>query len=75
SLGLTTVFWTDDPGDFDNLGPATLESRLLARLRPGGIVLLHDNVLQTLEVLPRFLGLAHQQGITLETAGRLVAHR
>lgn len=69
---MTVVFWTDDPGDFDNIGQGPLEARLLRRLRPGGIVLLHDNVLQTIAVLPRFLALAGQQGYRLGTVGGLV---
>jgi peptidoglycan-N-acetylglucosamine deacetylase len=71
SLGLTTAFWTDDPGDFDNLGDAALESRLIRKLRPGGIVLLHDNVIDTIQVLPAFLRTATRRGITLETLGAL----
>lgn len=71
ALGLTTVFWTDDPGDFQNPGTAVLESRLQQRLRPGGIVLLHDNAPQMLDVLQGFLHVARQQGYTLTTVGGL----
>jgi peptidoglycan/xylan/chitin deacetylase (PgdA/CDA1 family) len=70
-LGLTVVFWTDDPADFDNLGTLRLENRLLRRLRPGGIVLLHDNVLQTIQALPDFLELARRRGIRLVSTGEL----
>ena len=71
-LGMTLAFWTDDPGDFDNIGQAPLETKLLTNLRPGGIVLLHDNVLQTIVVLPRFLGLASREGFRLGTVSDLV---
>jgi peptidoglycan-N-acetylglucosamine deacetylase len=71
ALGLTTAFWTDDPGDFDNLGDVVLEARLLRKLRPGGIVLLHDNVIDTIQVLPAFLKAANLRGINLETLGVL----
>jgi peptidoglycan/xylan/chitin deacetylase (PgdA/CDA1 family) len=71
SLGLTTTFWTDDPADFDNPGQAILESRLERRLRAGGIVLMHDNVLQSIQVLPTFLGVAGRRRIGLVTVGRL----
>jgi peptidoglycan/xylan/chitin deacetylase (PgdA/CDA1 family) len=64
-LGLTTVFWTDDPGDYAGLSPQVLEARLLAHLRYGGIVLLHENVRATLEVLPAFLRLAQARGLAL----------
>ncbi|MDX2008050.1 MAG: polysaccharide deacetylase family protein [Meiothermus sp.] len=71
-LGMTLAFWTDDPGDFDNIGQAPLEASLLSRLRSGGIVLLHDNVLQTIVVLPRFLSLAQRTGYRLGTVSDLV---
>ncbi|GAA5532738.1 polysaccharide deacetylase family protein [Deinococcus aluminii] len=71
SLGLTTVFWTDDPGDFQNPGMTTLEARLDRRLRPGGIVLLHDNASEMLDVLRPFLRLARQEDVTLTTVGGL----
>lgn len=71
ALGLVTVFWTDDPGDFQNPGDATLESRLQGKLRPGGIVLLHDNAPEMLDVLRNFLHVARQQGYQLTTLGGL----
>lgn len=71
ALGLTTVFWTDDPGDFQNPGDVLLEARLRRNLRPGGIVLLHDNAPQTLDVLREFLRVARRSGINLTTVGGL----
>ncbi|MFK7600889.1 polysaccharide deacetylase family protein [Deinococcus sp. SM5_A1] len=70
-LGLTTVFWTDDPGDFANPGDALLEARLKRNLRPGGIVLLHDNAPQMLDVLREFLRVARQERVHLTTVGGL----
>ncbi|MBX3170973.1 MAG: polysaccharide deacetylase family protein [Candidatus Eremiobacteraeota bacterium] len=72
SLGLVTTFWTDDPGDFNNPGEAILQDRLLDHLRPGGIVLLHDNVQETIDILPAFLELARRQGFRLGTASQLL---
>ena len=71
SLGLTTAFWTDDPADFDNPGQSVLEDRLSRNLRPGGIVLLHDNVLESLRVLPRFVDYASQRRVRLDTVADL----
>jgi len=51
AAGLSTAFWTDDPADFNNPGALTLEARLLGHLRPGGIVLLHNNAQQTVGLL------------------------
>jgi peptidoglycan/xylan/chitin deacetylase (PgdA/CDA1 family) len=72
SLGMVTTFWTDDPGDFNNPGEATLEDRLLDQLRPGGIVLLHDNVQETIDILPAFLNTALHQGYRVQTASELL---
>ncbi|MFC4454863.1 polysaccharide deacetylase family protein [Deinococcus sonorensis] len=70
--GLTTVFWTDDPGDFQNPGEAVLQRRYLRHLGRGGIVLLHDNAPEMLQVLPAFLQLARQRRVVLGTVGQLV---
>jgi peptidoglycan-N-acetylglucosamine deacetylase len=75
NLGLTTTFWTDDPADFDNPGALRIESRLVRKLRYGGIVLLHDNVLQTIQILPAFLKVAQLKGIKLVTVGMLNPRR
>ncbi|WP_019011798.1 polysaccharide deacetylase family protein [Deinococcus aquatilis] len=70
-LGLTTVFWTDDPGDFQNPGVETVEARFARNLRPGGIILLHDNAPDGLAALPDLLKVAREQGYTVSTAGAL----
>ncbi len=72
-LGLTTVFWTDNPGDYQNLPEDTLKKRLFSRLRPGGIVLLHDNVVGSLHLLPRLAHLAQEKGLALGTVTHLVS--
>ncbi len=71
-LGLTTVFWTDDPGDFQNPGVNVLLERYTRTLRRGGVVLLHDNAPEMLQVLPMFLRIADARNITLDTVGVLV---
>jgi peptidoglycan/xylan/chitin deacetylase (PgdA/CDA1 family) len=71
ALGLTTVFWTDDPGDYADLPPGVLERRLEAHLRPGGIILLHDNVPGTLQVLPLFVQRSQARGLALVPVGEL----
>jgi peptidoglycan/xylan/chitin deacetylase (PgdA/CDA1 family) len=72
SLGLTTVFWTDDPGDFQNPGVNVLLERYTRTLRRGGIVLLHDNAPEMLQVMPTLLRLAQARRIDLDTVGVLV---
>lgn len=70
-LGLTTVFWTDDPGDFQNPGAETVEARFGKHLRPGGIILLHDNAPDGLLTLPDLLKVANQRGYAVTTVGDL----
>ena len=72
SLGLTTVFWTDDPGDFQNPGVKVLLERYTRTLRRGGIVLLHDNAPDMLQALPMLLRVAQARRIELDTVGVLV---
>jgi peptidoglycan/xylan/chitin deacetylase (PgdA/CDA1 family) len=73
NLGMDVVFWTDDPGDYLRFKPEILEARLEARFKPGAIVLLHDNVPETLETLPRFLAYVRARGFTPGTVSTLLA--
>jgi peptidoglycan-N-acetylglucosamine deacetylase len=67
SLGMTTAFWTDDPGDFNNPGQVVLERRTLRRIRRGGIILLHDNAQETAPILFEVLNDARAKGFELVT--------
>jgi peptidoglycan-N-acetylglucosamine deacetylase len=66
-LGMTTAFWTDDPGDFNNPGEVMLEKRTLGRIRRGGIILLHDNAQETAPILFEVLKDARAKGFELVT--------
>jgi peptidoglycan/xylan/chitin deacetylase (PgdA/CDA1 family) len=67
SLGYTMVLWTDDPGDYARLDGQLLKSRLLARLSPGGIILLHDGLQETIDILPQLLSTLKAEGYTFVT--------
>jgi peptidoglycan-N-acetylglucosamine deacetylase len=43
ALGLVTVTWDVDPRDFEEPGADAIRSRVAAAVRPGSIVLLHDD--------------------------------
>jgi len=62
AIGLTTVLWTDDPGDYDNPGDQVLLQREVDKLSDGGIVLLHDGSKDTLDTLAAFLEDAKRKG-------------
>jgi len=42
SLGLATVLWDDDPSDYTQPGTREIERRVLAKVRPGAIIISHD---------------------------------
>lgn len=71
SEGLITAMWTDDPGDFNNIGQAQVEGKLLKHLRPGGIILLHENVPDTVNIMTDLIHDARGQGYTLTTLRQL----
>ncbi|HEY3378485.1 MAG TPA: polysaccharide deacetylase family protein [Armatimonadota bacterium] len=65
--GLTTVLWTDDPGDYAQPGDAIIEARVYRQISNGGIILLHDGEMQTIQVLPRILERLQKEGFAFET--------
>jgi peptidoglycan/xylan/chitin deacetylase (PgdA/CDA1 family) len=65
--GLTTVLWTDDPGDYASPGDKVISQRVLDRIGNGGIILLHDGVQQTLDVLPQIIETLQKRGYKFET--------
>lgn len=65
--GLKTVLWTDDPGDYASPGDKIIESRVLGRIRNGGIILLHDGVQQTVDVLPQIIETLQKKGFKFVT--------
>jgi peptidoglycan/xylan/chitin deacetylase (PgdA/CDA1 family) len=70
-VGLTTVLWTDDPGDYAQPGDTVIEQRVLEHITPGGIILLHDGVQQTLDVLPQILDWLQHRGFACRTIDEL----
>jgi len=70
-LGMTTVLWSDDPGDYSNPGAAVIKRRILAKLHPGAIILLHDGIPETMEVLPQIIRYARERGYRFVTVNQL----
>jgi len=70
--GLTTVLWTDDPGDYASPGTHVIERKTLDRLSNGGIILLHDGIQQTLDVLPQIIAYARDHNYRFVTVDELL---
>ncbi len=71
-LGLVTVLWTDDPGDYTGLDPQHLKVRLLSRVYAGGILLLHQGTPNTLKVLPEVVAVLRRLGYEVTTVSGLL---
>ncbi len=73
-VGLTTVLWTDDPGDYAEPGSKVIEKRTLGLIDSGAIILLHDGIQQTIDVLPQIIETTKARGlkfVTVEEMARL----
>jgi peptidoglycan/xylan/chitin deacetylase (PgdA/CDA1 family) len=73
--GMWTVLWTDDPGDFARPDPKVLVDRLDKQMHDGGILLLHDGIPQTLEVLPAVITELKHRGYRFVTCSELLAQK
>lgn len=71
SLGLITVFWTSDSGDFMKRDGSDALRRM-QKINGGGIVLLHDNSWTTIQGLSAFIEAARIKGFSVGTVGQLM---
>lgn len=73
--GLTAILWSIDPRDWANPGPRQIRQRVLAQLRPGAIIIMHDNrdPSDTVKALPGLLADLTARGYRVVTVGELLA--
>jgi peptidoglycan/xylan/chitin deacetylase (PgdA/CDA1 family) len=74
-LGYTMILWTDDPGDYASPGVKVIETRTMDRIGNGGIVLLHDGVQQTVDVLPQILRYLKNKGYEFVTIDEMMGRK
>lgn len=72
ALGYWIVLWTDDPGDYANPPEKELRQKLFSRLSNGGIILLHDGVAETIDLLPELIQYLKSQGYELVTIDEML---
>jgi peptidoglycan/xylan/chitin deacetylase (PgdA/CDA1 family) len=75
ALGMKIVLWTDDPGDFAKPPASAILKRVLRKATPGGIILLHDGIGQTLTALPEIVKALRSQGYEFVSLERLIKER
>ncbi|RYG37924.1 polysaccharide deacetylase family protein [bacterium] len=73
--GLTTALWSDDPADFDRPAPDDLVRRTVGKFSPGGIILLHDGIEETVQALPQIVAAARAKGYRFVTLRQLALDR
>jgi len=74
-LGYCMVLWTDDPSDFRHPGAQRIVNRTMRKVANGGIVLLHDGVQETLDVLPGIVAGLRRRGFSFVTCSQMATER
>ncbi len=74
-LDYVTTLWTDDPGDYASPGASVVLDRTLKDLEPGAILLLHDGIPETIQILPQLISEARKRGFTFVTISQLAKDR
>ena len=73
-LGYRTIIWNIDSLDWKNPGRDVIVERVMKRLKPGGIILMHasDTPIQTAEALPILLEKIKAEGYKIVTVSELL---
>ena len=74
--GMTTVGWDVDPRDYETPGADAITERVLAGVRPGSVVLLHDDrraLEPTVAAMARIVPALQAGGLELVTVSELLA--
>jgi peptidoglycan/xylan/chitin deacetylase (PgdA/CDA1 family) len=71
---MRTIFWTDDPGDFNRPAPDVILARTLKDLDNGSDILLHDGIEPTLQMLPDLIARLRRDGYRFVTISEMAQH-
>ncbi|MCC6485027.1 MAG: polysaccharide deacetylase family protein [Armatimonadetes bacterium] len=72
ALGYTMVLWSDDPGDYASPGAFKIAQRTLRCAGNGGILLLHDGIQQTVDILPSLIDTLRKRGYEFVTVDQML---
>jgi len=73
SLGMKTIFWSDDPGDWREMTPAQIEAHVLSHATEPEILLLHSGKSATVAALARIVPAFRRAGYRFVTVGELLS--
>ncbi|WP_181997463.1 polysaccharide deacetylase family protein [Corynebacterium diphtheriae] len=71
-LGYSLILWNVDSEDWKNRDAQVTTNNIMAQVRPGSIVLMHDIHPSTAEALPGIIDRLQEQGYTLVTVSQLL---
>ncbi|AWR14916.1 polysaccharide deacetylase family protein [Corynebacterium diphtheriae] len=71
-LGYSLILWNVDSEDWKNRDAQVTTNNIMAQVRPGSIVLMHDIHPSTAEALPGIIDRLKEQGYTLVTVSQLL---
>jgi peptidoglycan-N-acetylglucosamine deacetylase len=72
SLGYTTVLWTLNSGDYECPSEKELWNRVVPYIHNGSIILFHDGVTQTINILPKLLQHLKAKGYEVVTVDEMI---
>jgi len=75
TLGYTTVLWTANAGDCESISRGAMKWRIYSRLGNGGIILMHDGIQKTLDILPTTIENLRAKGYKFVTIDEMLEHR
>jgi peptidoglycan-N-acetylglucosamine deacetylase len=71
--GFTNMLWTDDPADYKPGRTAAKITEFVMRdMTPGGIILLHSGLPETVKAVPEMVSRIRNQGYTFVTCSELI---
>jgi len=75
ALGYTMVLWTDNAGDWSSPGEKFIELKILWFISNGGIILMHDGIQQTIDILPKLIRLLKERGYEFVTIDEMIMNK
>lgn len=72
-LSLPLVLWSIDTRDWADKNPDLIYNRVIAKAKPGAIVVMHDTYQTSVDAMPRILDTLTKQGYTFATLDDLLA--
>jgi peptidoglycan/xylan/chitin deacetylase (PgdA/CDA1 family) len=74
SLGMAEIMWSAESGDSAGAPPSVVLANTVAGLRPGAIILMHENRGSTLSMLPQILQAIADKGLQAVTVPYMLAN-